>query len=68
MRGKKEKEGREEEIGKGLKKEEKLKEMKRGLLGLMLREGNMVVRMVERVREEVVEGKGMEDWVGRGRK
>ena len=42
--------------------------MKRGLLGLMLREGNMVVRMVERVREEVVEGKGMDDWVGRGRK
>ena len=59
IRAKKEKERTEEEIRKALKNEDKFKEMKSRFFGLMFTDGNIVVRMLESVREHVLEGKAM---------
>ena len=66
IRAKKEKERTEEEIRKALKNEEKFKEMKSRFFGLMFTDGNIVVRMLESVREHVLEGKAMHHCVGSG--
>ena len=61
-----EKERTEEEIRKALKNEDKFKEMKSRFFGLMFTAGNIVVRMLESVREHVLEGKTMHHCVGSG--
>ena len=66
IRAKKEKERTEEEIRKALKNEEKFKEMKSRFFGLMFTDGNIVVRMLESVREHVLEGKAVQHCVGSG--
>ena len=66
IRAKKEKERTEEEIRKALKNEDKFKEMKSRFFGLMFTDGNIVVRMLESVREHVIEGKAMHHCVGSG--
>lgn len=66
IRAKKEKERTEEEIRKALKNEDKFKEMKSRFFGLMFTDGNIVVRMLESVREHVLEGKAMHHCVGSG--
>ena len=66
IRAKKEKERTEEEIRKALKNEDKFKEMKSRFFGLMFTDGNIVVRMLESVREHVLEGKVMHHCVGSG--
>lgn len=66
IRAKKEKERTEEEIRKALKNEDKFKEMKSRFFGLMFTDGNIVVRMLESVREYVLEGKAMHHCVGSG--
>ena len=54
------------EIRKALKNEDKFKEMKSRFFGLMFTDGNIVVRMLESVREHVLEGKAMHHCVGSG--
>ena len=66
IRAKKEKERTEEEIRKALKNEDKFKEMKSRFFGLMFTDGNIVVRILESVREHVLEGKAMHHCVGSG--
>lgn len=66
IRAKKEKERTEEEIRKALKNEDKFKKMKSRFFGLMFTDGNIVVRMLESVREHVLEGKAMHHCVGSG--
>lgn len=66
IRAKKEKERTEEEIRKALKNEDKFKEMKSRFFGLMFTDSNIVVRMLESVREHVLEGKAMHHCVGSG--
>ena len=51
---------------KALKNEDKFKEMKSRFFGLMFTDGNIVVRMLESVREHVLEGKAMHHCVGSG--
>ena len=48
------------------KAEDKFKEMKSRFFGLMFTDGNIVVRMLESVREHVLEGKAMHHCVGSG--
>ena len=49
-----------------MKNEDKFKEMKSRFFGLMFTDGNIVVRMLESVREHVLEGKAMHHCVGSG--
>ena len=51
---------------KALNNEDKFKEMKRRFFGVMCTDGNKVVRMLESVREHVLEGKAMHHCVGSG--
>ena len=49
-----------------MKNEAKFKERKSRFFGLMFTDGNIVVRMLESVREHVLEGKAMHHCVGSG--
>ena len=67
IRAKKEKERTEEEIRKALKNEGQVQgNTKSRFFGLMFTDGNIVVRMLESVREHVLEGKAMHHCVGSG--